>query len=79
MGILAQQRMPGFGGCAPTFEIGGCRCQAFQLTGDAANTDPVCDKSPHHHLIHDAAEEAAQQVTERPLIFRNPRNSREYA
>jgi pyrroloquinoline quinone biosynthesis protein E len=25
---------------------GGCRCQAFLLTGDAAATDPVCPKSP---------------------------------
>ncbi|GGP59990.1 pyrroloquinoline quinone biosynthesis protein PqqE [Saccharothrix coeruleofusca] len=28
-------------------DFGGCRCQAFQLTGDAANTDPVCSLSPH--------------------------------
>lgn len=27
---------------------GGCRCQAFALTGDAAATDPVCHLSPHH-------------------------------
>ncbi|MGC2079824.1 MAG: pyrroloquinoline quinone biosynthesis protein PqqE [Xanthobacteraceae bacterium] len=27
---------------------GGCRCQAFILTGDAAATDPVCHLSPHH-------------------------------
>ncbi|MDP9895886.1 pyrroloquinoline quinone biosynthesis protein E [Variovorax boronicumulans] len=27
---------------------GGCRCQAFLLTGDAAATDPVCPKSPQH-------------------------------
>ena len=33
-----------------TKDFGGCRCQAFQLTGDATNTDPVCDKSPHHNL-----------------------------
>lgn len=32
-------------------DFGGCRCQAFLLTGDAANTDPVCTKSPHRHLI----------------------------
>jgi pyrroloquinoline quinone biosynthesis protein E len=25
---------------------GGCRCQAFLLTGDAAQTDPVCSRSP---------------------------------
>ncbi len=27
---------------------GGCRCQALALAGDAAATDPVCHKSPHH-------------------------------
>jgi pyrroloquinoline quinone biosynthesis protein E len=31
---------------------GGCRCQAFALTGDAANVDPACDKSPHHSLVN---------------------------
>lgn len=32
-------------------DFGGCRCQAFQLTGDAANTDPVCSLSPLHSQI----------------------------
>ncbi len=32
-------------------DFGGCRCQAFALTGDAANTDPVCSLSPRHDLI----------------------------
>ena len=27
---------------------GGCRCQAFALTGDATNTDPACSLSPLH-------------------------------
>lgn len=27
---------------------GGCRCQAFALTGDAGVTDPACALSPHH-------------------------------
>ena len=27
---------------------GGCRCQAFAWTGDAAATDPACSLSPHH-------------------------------
>ncbi|MDO5103086.1 MAG: pyrroloquinoline quinone biosynthesis protein PqqE [Lautropia sp.] len=27
---------------------GGCRCQAFLMTGDASATDPVCPSSPHH-------------------------------
>jgi PqqA peptide cyclase len=32
-------------------DLGGCRCQAFQLTGDAAATDPVCELSPQHGLV----------------------------
>jgi pyrroloquinoline quinone biosynthesis protein E len=32
-------------------DFGGCRCQAFLLTGDAANTDPVCAKSPNRDII----------------------------
>ena len=30
---------------------GGCRCQAFALTGNAANTDPACNLSPSHRQI----------------------------
>ena len=32
-------------------DFGGCRCQAFALTGDPARTDPACAKSPDHGLI----------------------------
>ena len=32
-------------------DFGGCRCQAFALTGDARNTDPVCSLSPRRELI----------------------------
>jgi pyrroloquinoline quinone biosynthesis protein E len=32
-------------------DFGGCRCQAFALTGDAAATDPVCHLSPNHALV----------------------------
>jgi PqqA peptide cyclase len=39
-------------------DFGGCRCQAFALTGDAARTDPVCVHSPDHHLISEAVERA---------------------
>jgi pyrroloquinoline quinone biosynthesis protein E len=39
-------------------DFGGCRCQAFQLTGNAARTDPVCRLSPDRYLI-DAALAAA--------------------
>jgi pyrroloquinoline quinone biosynthesis protein E len=38
---------------------GGCRCQAFALTGDAAATDPACALSPHHALLDLAVAEAA--------------------
>ena len=33
---------------------GGCRCQAFALTGDASRTDPACRWSPDHHLVNEA-------------------------
>jgi pyrroloquinoline quinone biosynthesis protein E len=32
-------------------DFGGCRCQAFALTGDAHATDPVCHLSPRHHDV----------------------------
>jgi pyrroloquinoline quinone biosynthesis protein E len=35
-------------------DFGGCRCQAFALTGDAANTDPVCTLTPLRRIV-DAA------------------------
>ena len=40
-------------------DFGGCRCQAFHLTGNAAATDPACSLSPDHHLI-ETARAAAQ-------------------
>ena len=51
-----------------TRDFGGCRCQAFALTGDAANTDPICSLSPMHHIITEALEEAA--ATEVPFTYR---------
>jgi pyrroloquinoline quinone biosynthesis protein E len=32
-------------------DFGGCRCQAFALTGDAARTDPACSLAPDHALV----------------------------
>jgi pyrroloquinoline quinone biosynthesis protein E len=32
-------------------DFGGCRCQAFLLTGDARAADPVCHLSPHHTRV----------------------------
>jgi PqqA peptide cyclase len=37
-------------------DFGGCRCQAFALTGDAANTDPACSLSPLHEEWQTVAE-----------------------
>jgi pyrroloquinoline quinone biosynthesis protein E len=39
-------------------DFGGCRCQAFQLTGDAARTDPVCHLSPDRGLVDEAVRAA---------------------
>jgi len=50
-------------------DFGGCRCQAFQLTGDAARTDPVCHLSPDHHLVADAVT-AADRLTDLTLVPR---------
>jgi len=47
-------------------DFGGCRCQAFALTGDARATDPVCHLSPHHAMV---AELAAVR-TEAAYIYR---------
>jgi pyrroloquinoline quinone biosynthesis protein E len=60
-------------------DLGGCRCQAFMLTGDAASTDPICDLSPHHHLVTEAVEKAQQPgkpTSVHPIVFRDDRNSR---
>jgi pyrroloquinoline quinone biosynthesis protein E len=57
-------------------DFGGCRCQAYLLTGDAANADPVCDLSPHHHLVTAAVARAdGARMDEKPLVFRSDRNS----
>ncbi|NGZ95750.1 MAG: pyrroloquinoline quinone biosynthesis protein PqqE, partial [Nitrospira sp. WS110] len=34
-----------------TMDFGGCRCQAFHLTGDAHRPDPACSLAPGHHVI----------------------------
>ncbi|MDP2561573.1 pyrroloquinoline quinone biosynthesis protein PqqE [Psychrobium sp. 1_MG-2023] len=50
-------------------DFGGCRCQAYMMTGDMENTDPVCAKSPHKHLIKDAIAKAEHPDT--PLLYRD--------
>lgn len=36
-------------------DFGGCRCQAFALTGDARATDPVCHLAPRHAMVQSLA------------------------
>jgi PqqA peptide cyclase len=62
-------------------DLGGCRCQAFMLTGDARNADPVCSKSPHHQTLVDTVEGIGKiagtpELEERPVLFRNMKNSK---
>lgn len=47
-------------------DFGGCRCQAFLLTGDARATDPVCHLSPHHA---DVAALATAAATPRAVAY----------
>lgn len=57
-------------------DFGGCRCQAFMLTGNADNADPVCAKSPHHGQILEAREQAnSTNMRIDQLQFRNRANS----
>ncbi len=61
-------------------DLGGCRCQAYMLANDPEAADPVCVKSPQHHLVQEAVARAANiepaRVMEHPLVFREPANSR---
>jgi pyrroloquinoline quinone biosynthesis protein E len=64
-------------------DLGGCRCQAYMLTGDAANADPVCDKSPHHETLHNDVERidklsGKKDFESKTLIFSNMKNSKNF-
>ncbi len=49
-------------------DFGGCRCQAFALTGDPAETDPACALAPRHSLV--VAARAAAEAAPPPLTYR---------
>ena len=53
-------------------DFGGCRCQAYHLTGNAAATDPTCKFSADHGLI-EAAREAADNADAPELVYRTER------
>lgn len=58
-------------------DFGGCRCQAYMLTGAAENTDPVCDLSPQHHLVTEAVGRANKSdASNGTLIYRTPAESK---
>ncbi len=53
-----------------SFDYGGCRCQAYRLTGDAAATDPACSLSPAHGIIEAARLTAASPRAEPRYLYR---------
>ena len=54
-------------------DFGGCRCQAALLTGNPSNADPVCEFSPHHRLVREAADGRVDRPAIDSFIFRqNP-------
>lgn len=59
-------------------DFGGCRCQAYLLTGDAENADPVCDKSTHRVIVDRIVTEADRVHRQPPpMLYRNMKNSGE--
>ncbi|MBV8649947.1 MAG: SPASM domain-containing protein, partial [Alphaproteobacteria bacterium] len=47
---------------------GGCRCQAFALTGDAALTDPVCGRAVNRGSLEEAIR--AAEGAPPPFVYR---------
>jgi PqqA peptide cyclase len=47
---------------------GGCRCQAFALTGDDSRTDPACSLAPDHALLTVARDDASRPAP--ALLYR---------
>jgi pyrroloquinoline quinone biosynthesis protein E len=58
-----------------TIDFGGCRCQAFALTGDAAATDPVCTLSPKRAIVDAAIREAADSPYRYRYLHLEPQRS----
>jgi pyrroloquinoline quinone biosynthesis protein E len=54
-------------------DFGGCRCQAFALTGDAGATDPACSLAPAHDLVLQARRAAEDSDRPEPSGVRRPR------
>ncbi|MGB3070563.1 MAG: pyrroloquinoline quinone biosynthesis protein PqqE [Ottowia sp.] len=56
-------------------DFGGCRCQAFLITGQATAADPVCGKSPHHDKVVQLVRSAPER-RQIPIVFRSDAASR---
>ena len=54
---------------------GGCRCQAFAITGDAAQTDPACALSNDHDRLVSTATQEAQSGGD-GFVYRNFRSAK---
>jgi pyrroloquinoline quinone biosynthesis protein E len=50
---------------------GGCRCQAFALTGDMKATDPACSLAPAHGLVVQARARAEADRSEPVWVYRS--------
>ena len=62
-------------------DLGGCRCQALMLTGDAANADPVCSLSPFHDRVTKITDRASSELDSNepvPLLFRSMKNAEQF-
>jgi len=52
-----------------TIDFGGCRCQAFAVTGDATAADPACHLSPDHDRFA-AFARVESHVAPPPFVYR---------
>ena len=51
-------------------DFGGCRCQAFALTGDARAADPACALAPRHDIVLNARRAAETDSGDAKLVYR---------
>lgn len=57
---------------------GGCRCQAFAVTGDATDTDPACVLSPWHDTFAAMAERDSKKPSP-AFVYRRMRSPHAHA
>ena len=57
-----------------SIDFGGCRCQAYHLTGEARMADPACSLSPEHSRVVVARDSASVQLLPASLVYRSVRS-----